>query len=172
VGDDVLAQFRRDFEGLARNADAIAKANDLRRKQAVALRHARAEEVARLIEAIGAALSRPPLPYVKFKILHRFGSQPGASPITSWAGELKWTGAGSRRSLRLEVSQADGMLRWYWSAEGDLQVEEAVDIDLVSGDLVKSLVAAITEGETFDGGQVPRATISRTRRMGSRRLVR
>jgi hypothetical protein len=71
VGNDGLAQFRRDFEGRAREADALASAKDVQRQQLVAKSHARAEEVARLVEAVGSALTRPPLPYVKFKVLHR-----------------------------------------------------------------------------------------------------
>lgn len=161
MGNDVLTQFRRDFEERARNADAAARAKDLRRQEVLALSHARAEEVARLIEAIGTALTRPPLPYVKFKVLHRFGSQRGTSSVASWAGELEWTGAGCRRSLRLEVNQADGKLRWYWSAGDDHQAEETVDIERVSEDLITSIVAGITDGETFDGGQVPKSPASR-----------
>ena len=155
MDNDVLVQFRRDFEERARDADAIARANDLRRQEVDAQSHARAEEVASLIEAIGTVLTRPPLPYVKFKVLHRFGSQRGTSSVASWAGEFEWTGAGCRRSLRLEVNQADGKFRWYWSAGDDHQAEETVDIERVSEALVTSIVTAISDGEIFDGGQVP-----------------
>jgi hypothetical protein len=152
---DALAQFRQELEEQARAADALARAKDLHRRQLVATSEARAEEVARMIEAIGTALTRPPLPYVKFKVLHRFGSQRGMSPIASWAGELEWTGAGCRRSLRLEVNQADGMLRWYWSAGDDHQVEQKIDVESVSERLLKSLILAITDEDTFDRGRVP-----------------
>jgi hypothetical protein len=87
--------------------------------------------------------------------LHRFGSQRGMAPIASWAGELEWTGAGCRRSLRLEVNRDDGMLRWYWSAGDDHQVEETIDVESVSERLIKSLILAITDKETFDSGPVP-----------------
>jgi hypothetical protein len=160
VGNDGLAQFRRDFEGRAREADALASSKDLRRQQLAAKSHARAEEVARLVEAVGTALTRPPLPYVKFKVLHRFGSQRGTSPIASWAGELEWTGAGCRRSLRLEVDQVDGLFRWYWSAGDEHQAEESLDIESASEDLIKHLVTSIADEETFDAGQVPVAPVS------------
>lgn len=162
MDQDPLARFRRDFEERARHADSLARAEDLRRQQLEVLSHARAEEVAGLIEGVGTALTRPPLPYIKFKVLHRFSSQRGTSPIASWAGEFEWTGAGCRRSLRLEVNQGDGKFRWYWSAGDDHQAEETMDIEAVSEDLIKTIVAAITEGETFDGGRVPQVPISRT----------
>jgi hypothetical protein len=159
VDKDVLAQFRREFEERARAADDIARAKDLRRQQIDAESHSRAEEVVRLIEAIGTALTRPPLPYVKFKVLHRFGSQRGMSPVASWSGEFEWTGVGSRRSLRLEVNQGDGMFRWYWGAGDDHQREETVTIESVSEDLIKNIVASIADEETFHAGRVPLAPV-------------
>jgi hypothetical protein len=161
VGSDVLAQFRREFEERARAADAVARAKDLRRRQLDAESHSRAEEVVRLVEAIGTALTRPPLPYVKFKVLHRFGSQRGMAPVASWSGEFEWTGVGRRRSLRLEVNQGDGMFRWYWSAGDDHQGEEVVMIESVTEDLIKGIVASIADEETFDAGRVPLAPVSR-----------
>jgi len=161
VGNDVLAQFRRDFEERARSADALARAKELRKQQLDAESHTRAEDVVRLVEAIGASLTRPPLPYVKFKVLHRFGSQRSTSRIDSWAGELEWTGAGCRRSLRIEVNQKDGVFRWYWSAGDDHQAEQTLEIERVSEDLIKRLVASIADEETFDAGLVPLAPISR-----------
>lgn len=161
MGDDMLAQFRRDFEERARSADALARTKDRRKQQLDAESHTRAEDVVRLIEAIGAALTRPPLPYVKFKILHRFGSQRSTSRVASWAGELEWTGAGRRRSLRLEVNQKDGIFRWYWSAGDDHQAEQSLAIERVSEDLIKRLVASIADEETFDAGQVPLAPVPR-----------
>jgi hypothetical protein len=50
--------------------------------------------------------------------------QRGTSPIASWAGAFERTGAGCRRSLRIEVNQKDGMFRWYWSAGDDHQAEQ------------------------------------------------
>ena len=111
---------------------------------------------------IGTALTRPPLPYVKFKVLHRFGSQRGISPIASWSGELEWTGVGCRRTLRLEVNQGDGMFRWYWSAGDDHQSEQALAIESVSEDLIKSIIASIADEETFDAGRVPLVTVAPT----------
>lgn len=160
MGNDMLAQFRREFEERARDADAVARAKDLRQRQIDAESHSRAEEVVRLIEAIGTTLTRPPLPYVKFKVLHRFGSQRGMSPIASWSGEFEWTGVGCRRSLRLEVNQGDGMFRWYWSAGDDHQSEQTLAIESVSEDLIKSIVASIADEETFDAGRVPLAPVS------------
>ena len=160
MGNDVFAQFRRDFEERARSADAVARAKDLRRQQLDAASHSRAEEVVRLIEAIGTALTRPPMPYVKFRVLHRFGSQRGMSPVASWSGEIEWTGVGRRRSLRLDVNQADGTFRWYWSAGDDHQVEETLALEKVSEDLIKSIVVLITDEATFDAGQVPVAPIT------------
>jgi hypothetical protein len=157
----MLGQFRRDFEERARAADAVARAKDLRRQQIDAESHSRAEEVVRIIEAIGTALTRPPLPYVKFKILHRFGSQRGLSPIASWSGEFEWTGVGCRRSLRLEVNQGDGMFRWYWSAGDGHQGEESAAIERASEDLIMNIVASIADEETFDAGRVPLAPPSR-----------
>ena len=115
---------------------------------------------------MGAALTRPPLPYVKFKVLHRFGSQRSTSRIASWAGEVEWTGAGCRRSLRIEVNQKDGLFRWYWSAGDDHQVEQALEIESVSEELIQRLIASITDEETFDAGQVPTAPVSRTAESG------
>jgi hypothetical protein len=161
MGNDVLAQFRRDFEERARRADTLARTKDLRRQELDAASHTRAEDIVRLVEAIGAALTRPPLPYVKFKVLHRFGSQRSTSRMASWAGELEWTGAGCRRSLRIEVDEKDGMFRWYWSAGGDHRAEQTLEIESVSEDLIKRLVASIADEEMFDAGQVPLAPVSR-----------
>lgn len=166
MGNGMLDQFRRDFEERARAADALARAKDLQRHQLDADRHTRAEDVVRLVEAIGAALTRPPLPYVKFKVLHRFGSQPNTSRIASWAGELEWTGAGCRRSLRIEVNQKDGLFRWYWSAGDDHQAEQSLEMASVSEDLIKRLVASIADEETFAAGQVPPAPVSRAAENG------
>jgi hypothetical protein len=161
MGNGMLDQFRRDFEERARSADALAKAKDLRRHQLDAESHTRAEDVVRLVEAIGAALTRPPLPYVKFKVLHRLGSQPNTSRIASWAGELEWTGAGCRRRLRIEVNQKDGVFRWYWSTGDDHQVEQTLEIESVSESLIKDLVASIADEETFAAGQVPPVPVAR-----------
>ena len=161
MGGHVLDQFRREFEERARCADAVARTKDLQRRQLDAESLTRAEDIVRLVEAIGAALTRPPLPYVKFKILHRFGSQRSTSRVASWAGELEWTGAGCRRSLRIEVNQKDGLFRWYWSAGDDHQAEQTLDIETVSEDLIKRLVASIADEETFDAGQVPTAPVPR-----------
>ena len=161
MSNNVLAQFRRDFEERARSADALARTKDLRRQQLDAESHTRAEDIVRLVEAIGGALTRPPLPYVKFKILHRFDSQRSTPRIASWAGELEWTGAGCRRSLRIEVNQKDGLFRWYWSAGDDHQAEQTLEIESVSEDLIKRLVASIADEETFDAGQVPLGPVSR-----------
>jgi hypothetical protein len=166
VGNDVLAQFRREFEERAGNADALARAKDLQKQQQDAARLAGAEKAIRLVEAIGAALTHPPLPYVKFSVLHRPGGQHGTSVNASWAGELEWTGAGARRSLRIEISQKDGMFRWYWSDGADHQAEQALDVEYVSDELIASIVASITDGETFDAGQVPRAPVVGTNDCG------
>jgi hypothetical protein len=160
VGIDELATFRQELEERARTAHGAAMAKDLCHRQLVAKCQARAEEVVRMIEAVGRALSRPPLPYVRFKVLHRFGSQRGMAPIASWASEIEWTGAGCRRSLRLEVNQADGVFRWYWSAGDDHQSEESMDVESVSEDLIKKIVVAITDGETFDSGGVPPSPVA------------
>ena len=161
MGNGMLDQFRRDFEERARSADALARTKDLRRRRLDAEGHARAEDVVRLVETIGVALTRPPLPYVKFKVLHRLGSQPNTSRIASWVGELEWTGAGCRRSLRIEVNQKDGLFRWYWSAGDDQPTEQTLEIESVSESLIKDLVASIADEETFAAGQVPLASVSR-----------
>jgi hypothetical protein len=160
--NDAYAQFRQQFEERARSADALARATILKTQQRDAKRLARTVEAVRLVEEIGTALTRPPLPYVKFSVLHRPGAQRGTSPVGSWAGELAWTGAGARRSLRIEISQKDGMFRWYWSAGEDHQAEQTLAVEHVTEDLVKQIVTSIADGETFDAGQVPPTPVPST----------